>query len=358
MSSMLLSFRASRLLVLSLLGTSATHRVAAAFVVPTVSSALVGSSSFSRSYPSYSTTSRLFSSQEKKAEEPQHTISSDKEQEMSVELSELQAAYQTHQQNAPRLSHAQEVRSLVAYNHGFAVLSTFSKHHSDFPAGGVVAFAPDEQGRPIMVLSNLSTHKQDLKVNSKCSLTVATKEFKGLADARVNLMGTCHVLERETPEHAQAKEFFLAKHPDSFWIEFGDFDVMRMDVEHVRFVGGFARVGSISAADYAKTQPDSIAAFGGHVAKHMNDDHMEATIAMVQANIPGMKDPNNKVTSAVITSVDSLGMYVKVTRESGSELGPQTFKARLPFPRQAKDRGDVKGLIVEMTQASAPAATS
>ena len=284
-------------------------------------------------------------------------INENNEQEIPLELSAMQAAYQAHQKQAPKLSHAQEVRSLVAYNHGFAVLGTFSKHHPEYPAGGVVAFAPDEQGRPILVLSNLSTHKQDLMVNPKCSLTVATKEFKGLADGRVNLMGTCHIL-KDADELSTAKEIFLKKHPNSFWIEFGDFDIIRMDVEHVRFVGGFARVGSISAKDYASTPPDPIMAFGGHVAKHMNEDHMEATIAMVESNIPGIVDPNNKITSAMITSVDSLGMYVKVARESQGDFMPQEFKTRLPFPRQASDRGDVKTLIVEMTQATTSSASS
>jgi hypothetical protein len=67
-----------------------------------------------------------------------------------------------------------------------------------------------------------------------------------------------------------------------------------------------------------------------------------------------MNDPDNKITAATITSVDSLGMYVKVTREHPVAFLPQEFKARLPFPRPANDRGDVKSLIVEMTQASAP----
>ena len=44
--------------------------------------------------------------------------------------------------------------------------------------------------------------------------------------------------------------------------------------------------------------------------------------------------------------LDRLGFMVQVTR-----LG-QTFKLRLPFPRAAEDRKDVKTLIVQMTQAS------
>lgn len=85
-------------------------------------------------------------------------------------------------------------------------------------------------------------------------------------------------------------------------------------------------------------------------------DHMEATIAMVKANVPGMDmDEDNPIQEAVITSVDSLGMYVKVTRKERTEWMPQSFKLRLPFPSAAVDRKDVKMKIMELTQAAAAA---
>ena len=85
----------------------------------------------------------------------------------------------------------------------------------------------------------------------------------------------------------------------------------------------------------------------------MNEDHMGATVAMVKG-LPGLEDIT--VTAAEITSVDSLGMYVKVTREPGLSFQPEQFKLRLPFPRAAEARGDVKTLIMEMTQTAAAAA--
>merc|ERR1712087_1007644 len=95
-------------------------------------------------------------------------------------------------------------------------------------------------------------------------------------------------------------------------------------------------------------------------AAHMNDDHMDSTIAMVEHYIPGLAG-DNYVQAAEITSVDSLGMYVKITRDPENEEQlpgqPKQFKLRLPFPRPVTERKDVKTVIVEMTQASAPAAT-
>ncbi|KAL3938832.1 MAG: hypothetical protein SGBAC_006333 [Bacillariaceae sp.] len=274
---------------------------------------------------------------------------------LSPEQKERVQAFMEHQNNVPKPGFPVDVRSLVQYNHGFAVMSTISKANEGYPGGSVVGFAPDEEGRPLFVFSGMSSHTQDILANPKASLTVAAKEFKGAADGRVNLMGTCRRI-RDEEEISKAREIYRAKHPGAFWIDFGDFNWFTMDVEHIRFVGGFARAGSITAKEYTEAQPDPIMAFGGHVAAHMNDDHMDSTIAMVEHYIPGLAG-GDYVKAAEITSVDSMGMYVKITRDPENEERlpgqPQQFKLRLPFPTQATDRKQVKTIIVEMTQASA-----
>lgn len=294
-----------------------------------------------RAIPQFAS-SRLFNNA------PRHDVRSSAPMDMDPEEAKIQAALAEHQQNAPKMGWATDVRTLIQYNHGFAVMSTNSKSDPGFPGGSVVGFAPDEDGRPLFIFSGMSTHTQDLLADPKCSLTVASKEFKGAADGRVNLMGTCKLLP--SAEKDLAKAMYLKKHPGAFWVEFGDFNFFRMEIEKIRFVGGFARAGSVTPEEYKAAKPDPITEFGSHIASHMNDDHMESTIAMVANAIPGLV-----VSEAVITSVDSLGMYVKVTRTPRASDQPQQFKLRLPFSRPAADRKDVKNLIVEMTQAASPA---
>lgn len=285
---------------------------------------------------------------------PRHDVrSSGAAQEMDPEEMKLQAALAEHQQNAPKLGFPTDVRTLVQYNHGFAVMSTNSKANPGFPGGSVVGFAPDELGRPIFIFSGMSSHTQDLLADPRCSVTIASKEFKGAADGRVNLMGKVTLI-KDGDEKEAAKAAYLAKHPGAFWVDFGDFNWFRMDeIESVRFVGGFARAGSITAEEYASAKPDLVSEFGGAIASHMNDDHMDSTIAMVAHAIPGLE-----VSEAVITSVDSLGMFVKCTRTPRASDQPQQFKIRLPFPRKIEDRKDVKNVIVEMTRAAAAASAA
>jgi putative heme iron utilization protein len=230
----------------------------------------------------------------------------------------------------------------------------------------VVGFAPDDQGRPLFVFSGMSSHTQDILADPKCSLTIAAKEFKGAADGRVNLMGNCERL-KDKELIQECKAIYLEKHPGAFWVEFGDFFWYRMSVEAVRFVGGFARAGSVTAEEYVQAAPDPIMKFGNAIAQHMNDDHMSSTVAMVEHYVPGLVVPEGSeqprfVQKAEITSVDSLGMFVKITRdpENDDQLPgqPQQFKLRLPFPIPVTERGDVKKAIVAMTQASSTPSSS
>merc|ERR1719480_361079 len=94
-----------------------------------------------------------------------------------------------HQMKAAKLPGPVAVRTLVEYNHGFAVISTNSVSVPGYPGGSVVGFAPDDKGRPLFFFSTMSTHTTDLLQDGRCSLTVASREFKGAADGRVNLLG-------------------------------------------------------------------------------------------------------------------------------------------------------------------------
>mmetsp|Transcript_16101 Transcript_16101/g.22922 ORF Transcript_16101/g.22922 Transcript_16101/m.22922 type:complete len:341 (+) Transcript_16101:53-1075(+) len=289
----------------------------------------------------------IFSSTSDDDKAPRHDVRSSSMEDVKIDPQELklQQSLAEHQQNAPKLGWATDIRTLVQYNHGFAVMSTNSKSKPGYPGGSVVGFAPDEDGRPIFIFSGMSSHTQDILVDPRCSVTIAAKEFKGAADGRVNLMGKCEKVPSDEKEACKAS--YLAKHPGAFWVEFGDFNWFRMEIEDIRFVGGFARAGSVTPEEYTKAKPDAISLFGMHIAQHMNEDHMSSTIAMIEQQIPGLD-----VSEAVITSVDSLGMYVKVSRTPRSSDQPQQFKIRLPFPRQADDRKDVKSLIMEMTMAA------
>lgn len=70
--------------------------------------------------------------------------------------------------------------------------------------------------------------------------------LQGMDDSRVTLTGTVEVLSGA--EEKAARELYRQRHPDSFWIDFGDFEPFRMtSISKVRLNGGFARAATVSA---------------------------------------------------------------------------------------------------------------
>ena len=161
--------------------------------------------------------------------------------ELSDDEKKVQAMVMKHQQGAARLSQAEDAKSLVAYSSGYAVLSTLSSQVEGYPAGALVGFAPDANGLPVFCFSGMSSHTKDLtKTGSKASLCVTAKGFEGAADGRVVLIGDVSRVSKEEVEEQELRELYKAKHPNAFWVDFGDFTFFRMtDLKAVNFVGGF-----------------------------------------------------------------------------------------------------------------------
>jgi len=260
----------------------------------------------------------------------------------------LVEAFRTHQQNAPQLSNAEAIRTLVAQSTGYGTLATNSLQYPGFPTGSIVGFNTDCNGKPFFVFSSMSAHTKDINVDGRVSLTVTSKNFKDAADGRVVLIGTVKELPKEkVPEY---REMYLQKHQSAFWVDFGDFTYYTMDnIDNVRFIGGFARAGAITGEEYEKALVDPLASFADPVMNHMNEDHSDSTIAMIKHYV------GIDVSDANIVGLDKLGMTVKAKLDS---LGGGYSKIRLPFPREISERKAVKEVIVEMTKASAGAGKS
>ena len=73
--------------------------------------------------------------------------------------------------------------------------------------------------------------------------------MQGMDDSRVTLTGMVEVLSGA--EEKAARELYRKRHPDSFWIDFGDFEPFRMtSISKVRLNGGFARAATVAAVPH------------------------------------------------------------------------------------------------------------
>ncbi|KAJ0960568.1 hypothetical protein J5N97_010957 [Dioscorea zingiberensis] len=245
-----------------------------------------------------------------------------------------------HQAAAARLSPIEEARTLLNYSFR-GVLSTFSKDHEGYPSGSMVDFACDDDGSPILAVSSLAVHSKNLLGNPKCSLLV-TKDPQDRTDVVITLHGDAISVSEKDREAVRSA--YLRKLPDAFWVDFGDFRFLQIKPKFVRYVTGVATAllgsGEFGAEEFKAAKVDPIFQFSAAITSHMNKDHEEDTKAIVQYST------SVKVDSAFMLDVDSLGFNVKVGYQGS------TLKLRIPFPRRAEDRKDVKTLIVEMLQAA------
>src|SRR5262249_42768163 len=158
--------------------------------------------------------------------------------------------------SVPEPTYAERARTL-AYLVRSGALATLSRKHTGHPFASVMPYALDEQGQPLVLISSMAIHTQNLQADPRASLLVAQPDPRAsplaaqpvttargeesgapLAAARLTLIGEVRQLAK--PDSGMARELYLARHPRAaYWVDFDDFSFWRLDVKDLYFVGGF-----------------------------------------------------------------------------------------------------------------------
>src|SRR3954447_25549929 len=139
--------------------------------------------------------------------------------------------------DVPRRTPAEEARTLVAATN-VATLATLSEDGS--PWASLVTFAALTDGAPVLFVSTLAEHGRNLARDGRASVVVAQPSPSGdpLAAGRVTLAGTARRPEGADADAARAAYLTGVDEADLF-IAFSDFSLYVLDVERVRWVGGY-----------------------------------------------------------------------------------------------------------------------
>jgi len=236
----------------------------------------------------------------------------------------------------PEPSYAERARTLVHLARS-GMLSTLSRRHPGHPFGSVMPYAPDDQGAPLLLISSMAMHTQNLEADARASLLATQPGWTEdpLAGGRVTLMGrAARVSDRE---RGAAREAYLARHSKAaFWVDFEDFGFWRLDVTDVYFVGGFAAMDWVTGEGYAAAHPDPLADAAEGILEHMNRDHADALLTLARAHA------DIAAEEATMLSVDRLGFRVRV--RSGERLQA----ARISFPREVTTAEECRSALIEM----------
>lgn len=248
------------------------------------------------------------------------------------------------QDGAVAPSHAERTRTLVA-GESDATLSTVALEPAGYPFGSIVTYALDGRGAPLVLMSTMAEHANNLAADPRCSVMVtAGGDGAGrLAAARATLIGTMTRMPDEDQD--AATEAYLAVHPNAFWAKFPDFFVARLHVESIRYVRGFGEMGWVTAEDYAVAEADPVAPAELGIVDHMNDDHLEALGAIVSHYL----DVPDDVLGVTMLSCDRYGFEVRL--DVSDEDNPVAF-GRIAFPARLEDAPSARGAMVELTKAA------
>ncbi|WP_433560753.1 HugZ family protein [Nocardia sp. CA-151230] len=167
-----------------------------------------------------------------------------------------------------RPSAADEARTVAAATNTatLATLSADGGPWASFVTYGLLA------GQPVLCVSRMAEHGRNLAADPRASLSIVTPELPEdpLAGTRLTLAG---VAERPQGEEAQAaREAHLAAVPAAkTYIDFSDFTVWVLRVQRARWVGGYGRMDSATADEYAAARADPIIPGAARAIAHLND---------------------------------------------------------------------------------------
>jgi hypothetical protein len=187
----------------------------------------------------------------------------------------------------------------------------------------------------------MAMHTQNLEADGRASLLVTQPGGTSdpLAAGRVTLMGVAARVP--AGERDAVKAGYLAAHPNAaYWIDFEDFAFWRLDVDDVYFVGGFAAMGWVTAAEYRGARPDPLADAAEGIMDHMNRDHADALIAY--ARFFAGEDAED----ARMVAVDRLGFKLMLRG------GERRWSTRIAFPREVTTVADSRTVLIEMARQS------
>lgn len=221
-------------------------------------------------------------------------------------------------------------------------LSTLAGDPPGTPFGSVAPFGLDDDGTPVLCVSELAEHTRNVRSDPRASLLIAEAAMKPAGDplalARVTLRG--RAVEVGPDDRGEARGIHLAGNPyASAYVDYGDFSFWRLEVEAVRYVGGYGRMSWVDAAGWAAARPDPIALVADGVIEHLNDDHADACLLLAQ-RIGGRTD----ATSAVAVGVDRLGLELMAVGPSGAG------RVRLGFAAPVATSEEVRAATVALVR--------
>lgn len=213
-----------------------------------------------------------------------------------------------------------------------AILSTHSLSKSGYPFGSVTTFLADEIGQPIIYISDLAQHTQNIHGNPKVSIIINKTGKKDInAGARLTILGDAKPIDES--EFDSISQAFWTRFPSSKGYQnTHDFEFFRIHVKHLRYIGGFGKIHWLPVDQFMLEKIDWSV---DSAIEHMNQDHVDAMQAIVRGRT------EKKPKQVVMTHIYQDGCVMQINKHKN------LFFA---FEQPVKTPEEVRQQLVAMTQ--------
>jgi len=201
------------------------------------------------------------------------------------------------------------------------------------PYCSLVNVATAADGGPLLLLSKLALHTQNILADNRVSLML-DEERSGdpLEGARVMLMG-----KAAATDDAEARRRYLARHPQAdMFAGFGDFAFYRVTLKGAHLVAGFGRIVDLAASDILTDLSGAqlLVSAAAEIVTHMNAEHADAV---------------RLYATKLLHGPDGAWRCVGCDPE-GLEMQLDHAALRLAFPQRIKSPGELRGVLQQLAQ--------
>ncbi|WP_040491964.1 HugZ family pyridoxamine 5'-phosphate oxidase [Ilumatobacter nonamiensis] len=239
-------------------------------------------------------------------------------------------------------SYAELSRTLVEPG-GLLTLSTLT--WSGHPYASIAPYSTLDSGAPLICVSSLAEHTQNLRRDPRSSVLVEAPADPGvdpLSLARVTILGSFIPYE-PTGEEVDAH---LELHPYArHYVGFPDFSWWRFDAANLRYVGGFGVMGWGTGEEYLESSADPVLPHAGPMIEHLNADHSDACLSIVR-NLGGV----TTAVDATVSAVDRYGMTLDARDAERSYLAT----VRVAFAEPLTRPDQVRAASIELVRRATP----
>jgi putative heme iron utilization protein len=241
------------------------------------------------------------------------------------------------QESARRRDPAEEARTLVS-SMTVGYLATVGEDGD--PWCSLVTYGPTADGDPVLLVSAMAEHGRNLAADPRASLAINDPSAPGdpLDRPRITLAGRVSKPEGERAE--AALDAHCAAIPGArLYAGWDDFALWVLEVQRVRWVGGFARMDSLTRDEYRAAEPDPTQPIAAKSVAHLNKDHADGLL-LIARELAGARG----AVSAVCTGIDRYGIDLSCTGAG------QSAAARALFAEPLAKPADVRPATVALVQ--------